>query len=118
MLGNVGHAWVKTPNMQRGLYPGSWHKGALGVGAGEIQDDAHNEGAADPRNSYTYKACPESVSKVEEQIREDEKNVPLYSDVYKRQVLFIGLFRVENWDGVKKVPTPALSGRPDGRTFR
>lgn len=79
MLGNVGHAWVKTPNMQRGLYPGSWHKGALGVGAGEIQDDAHNEGAADPRNSYTYKACPESVSKVEEQIREDEKNVPQYS---------------------------------------
>ena len=45
----------------------------------QIQDDAHNEGAADPRNSYTYKACPESVSKVEEQIREDEKNVTLYS---------------------------------------
>ena len=30
-------------------------------------------------NSYAYKACPESVSKVEEQIREDEKNVPQYS---------------------------------------
>lgn len=28
--------------MQRGLYPGSWHKGALGVGAGKIQDDASN----------------------------------------------------------------------------
>jgi len=27
-------------------------------------------------------------------------------------------FRVENWDGVKKVSTPALSGRPDGRPFR
>ena len=77
--GNVGHAWVKTPNMQRGLYPGSWHKGALGVGAGKIQDDARNEGDADSGNSYTYKACPESVSKVEEQIREDEKNVPQYS---------------------------------------
>lgn len=77
--GNVGHAWVKTPNMQRGLYPGSWHKGALGVGAGEIQDDARNEGDADSGNSYTYKACPESVNKVEEQIREDEKKVPQYS---------------------------------------
>ena len=77
--GNVGHAWVKTPNMQRGLYPGSWHRGALGVGAGKIQDDAPNEGDADLGNSYAYKACPESVSKVEEQIREDEKNVPQYS---------------------------------------
>ena len=77
--GNVGHAWVKTPNMQRGLYPGSWHKGALGVGAGKIQDDASNEKHAYSGNSYTYKACPESVSKVEEQIREDEKNVPQYS---------------------------------------
>ena len=77
--GNVGHAWVKTPNMQRGLYPGSWHRGALGVGAGEIRDDASNEKHAYSGNSYTYKACPESVSKVEEQIREDEKNVPLYS---------------------------------------
>lgn len=77
--GNVGHAWVKTPNMQRGLYPGSWHRGALGVGAGEIRDDASNEKHAYSGNSYAYKACPESVSKVEEQIREDEKNVPQYS---------------------------------------
>ena len=65
--------------MQRGLYPGSWHRGALGVGAGKIQDDASNEKHAYSGNSYTYKACPESVSKVEEQIREDEKNVPQYS---------------------------------------
>ena len=49
------------------------------VGAGEIRDDASNEKHAYSGNSYAYKACPESVSKVEEQIREDEKNVPQYS---------------------------------------
>ncbi|WP_302014562.1 RHS repeat-associated core domain-containing protein [uncultured Akkermansia sp.] len=77
--GNVGHAWVKTPNMQRGLYPDSWHKGSLGAGKGKIQDDAPNEKKAHPGNSYSYKACPESVDEVEKQIQEDEKNVPQYS---------------------------------------
>ena len=77
--GNVEHAWIKTPNMQRGLYPDSWHKGSLGAEKGKIQDDAPNEKKAHPGNSYSYKACPESVDEVEKQIQEDEKNVPQYS---------------------------------------
>lgn len=65
--------------MQRGVYPDSWHKGSLGAEKGKIQDDAPNEKKAHPGNSYSYKACPESVDEVEKQIQEDEKNVPQYS---------------------------------------
>ena len=71
--------------MQRGLYPGSWHKGALGVGAGKIQDDASNEKHAYSGNSYTYKACPESVSKVEEQIREEKACLELLRKMKQEQ---------------------------------
>lgn len=79
LLGQVGHAWVKTPNMQKGLYPSAscWHSGLFGPCAGDIRDDSSTK--SDPQNSYTYKACPESIFKFEKNIQENEENIPDYN---------------------------------------
>ncbi len=76
----VGHAWVKTPNVQKGFYPhkSSYTKGALWSVDGQIKDDSVNESLANPQNSYYFKACPESVSEVEAVIKNNESNVPKY----------------------------------------
>ena len=66
----VGHAWVQTPNMQLGFYPNSWHSGLLGAGEGIVKDEnstqipAEDRHTPDPRNTYYYKACPESIKEL------------------------------------------------------
>jgi RHS repeat-associated protein len=66
--GNVGHAFVQTPNIARGYYPDPGFWGHAFHGPGRVQDNA-----GDPyhdSNTYKYEACPESVKKLEEELGE------------------------------------------------
>lgn len=71
----VGHAWVKTPNMQYGFYPVEDAKasGALYPVQGKVKNDSRYEHLASPSNSYYYRACPESVDSLEKLINEQRQ---------------------------------------------
>ena len=85
LQGEVGHAWIQTPNIQLGFYPDSWHRGILGAGDGIVQDEnslqfsEERKHRPDPRNSYTYKACPESIKSLEKNMSLSKQNPPEYS---------------------------------------
>jgi hypothetical protein len=61
----VGHAFIKTPKKSMRYYPAAtnpWYQHLYGEG--EVRDDTTTP--YDESNTYTYKACPESVKKLED----------------------------------------------------
>ncbi|MCF7855856.1 MAG: RHS repeat-associated core domain-containing protein, partial [Candidatus Pacebacteria bacterium] len=62
-----GHAFVATPGVVRGYYPARGGIYTL-TGPGEVRDDSTTR--YDPSNTYSYRACPVSVSRLQEIIGE------------------------------------------------
>ena len=60
---DTGHAYIHTPNHNRGLYAGS----SIWGGNGKVYTEADNA-EYNPENSYSYRACPESVQKLDNEI--------------------------------------------------
>ena len=79
LLGEVGHAWVETPNMAYGFYPDSWHFGFFGASKGIVKDEKGTQRVAHSGNSYEYTACPQSIEVLEKNMKESEQTPPKYS---------------------------------------
>ena len=60
---DTGHAYIHTPNHNRGLYAGS----SIWGGNGKVYTEADNA-EYNPENSYSYRACPDSVQKLDNEI--------------------------------------------------
>ena len=71
-----GHEYIKTKNMQKGLYPSSSIKAlSLLPVEGVVRDEEVKKG---DRPVQTFKACPESVKAVEKQLKENQESPPEY----------------------------------------
>jgi len=57
---DTGHAYIHTQNHDRGFYPGN----SIWGGTGRVFTEADNS-EYNPENSYSYRACPESVQKLD-----------------------------------------------------
>ena len=63
-----GHAYIHTPNHDRGFYAGD----SIWWGTGRVFTEADNV-EYNPENSYSYRACPDSVKKLDNEITENDK---------------------------------------------
>ena len=71
-----GHCFIKTSKSIRGFYPASKPKAPFWF-TGKVVDDSKT--SYNVQNTYTYRACPESVRELEENMNKSEKNPPTYN---------------------------------------
>jgi hypothetical protein len=95
-----GHAWVSTPNYQRGFYPGENcqcdGQAVFGTENGQVVDDSNRDKVDE---EYVYKVCPATVSALDQSIQaigEVDQDYAVFNDVWGQNCCGWACAQLEN----------------------